>query len=273
MPKEPKVIDVEAVDRAPRVRRVFLILLFGAVIAGLWVFWTRTIARGPRQSADATAVRSTVSTDGDSLRVAVDWRLAIDSARAIPESVRVEVGLSDGQTASVSTQSADRNSDTLHVLAPVAGQSATGYSCVAPIHRGQLRRESCTPWQYVRPTADTSTVTAPGRDTASAARKRTATVAQPKVTRIVVQPSGLQVDPDQGGRCARWQRENPGRSVWVDVNRQAVEECTGVNGKPVVAQFCAFAELSNGQRVKTQNSSGDRYCERLFQEWAGQRVS
>jgi hypothetical protein len=271
MPKPPKVIDVEAMERAPKVRRIFVILLVAAGGAGLWVFWTRMQERGPRESADATGVRSTVSPDGDSLEVAVDWQLALDSARAVPESVRVEVGLAGSQTPSVSTQGAEQHSDTLHVVAPAPGQSATGYSCVAPIHRGQLRRESCTPWQFVRPAADTSAVTAPGADTA-AARRRAAS-AGAKVTRIVVQPSGLQVDPDEGGRCARWQRENPGRSVWVDVNRQAVGECTGVNGKPVVAQFCAFAELSNGQRVKTKNSAGDRYCERLFQQWAGERVS
>ena len=268
MPKPPKVIDVEAVDRTPKVRRILVLLLLIVMAAGLWVYWKRMQELKPSRSAEATAVRSTVSPDGDSLEVAVVWQLAADSARAIPESVRVEVGLSGGQMPSVSTQGADHRSDTLHVVAPEPGQSASGYSCVAPIHRGQLRRESCTPWQYVRPAADTGGVTAD-----STARRRTTAAAQPKVARIVVQPSGLQVDPDEGGRCARWQKDNPGRSPWVDVNRQAVRECTGVNGKPVVAQFCAFAELSNGQRVKTRNSSRDRYCERLFQEWAGERVS
>ena len=41
MPKEPKVIDIEAVDRAPKVRRIFLVLLFATFAAGLWVFWQR----------------------------------------------------------------------------------------------------------------------------------------------------------------------------------------------------------------------------------------
>ncbi|HEU5039263.1 MAG TPA: hypothetical protein VFT84_00480 [Gemmatimonadales bacterium] len=274
MPKEPKVIDVEPVGRGPQVRRAFLLLLFAAVVAGLYIFYTRTNARGLKESADATAVRSTVYPAGDSLEVAVDWKLAIDSLRAIPESVRVEVGLSGGQVASVSTQSADLQSDTLRVVAPAPGQTASGYSCVAPIHRGQLRRESCTPWQFVRPTADTAAATGPApADTTAAARRRTTAAAQPRVTRIVVQPSGLQVDPDVGGRCARWQRDNPGRNVWVEVNRRAVPECTGLNGKPVVAQFCAFAELSDGRRVKTENSAHNRYCEQLYQEWAGERVS
>ena len=274
MAKEPKVVDVEPVGRSP-VRRVLLLLLFAAVVAGLYVFYQRTnAARVLRESAEATAVQSTVTPAGDSLQVAVDWKLAIDSSRAVPESVRVEVGLSDGQAASVSTRSADQQTDTLHVAAPAPGQTASGYSCVAPIHRGQLRRESCTPWQFVRPTADTAGAAPPGAAGDTAARRsRSTAAAAPRVTRIVVQPGGLQVDPDVGGRCARWQRENPGRSVWMDVNRRAVPECTGANGKPVVAQFCAFAELSNGERVQTQNSAGDRYCEQLFREWVGERVS
>ena len=276
MPREPKVVDVEPVNRGGPVRRVFLLLLFGAVVAGLYVFYMRTRARGLRESADATAVRSTVTPAGDSLQVAVDWKLVIDSLRAIPESVRVEVGLSDGRMASVSTRSADQQSDTLRVAAPAPGQTATGYTCVAPIHRGQLRREQCTPWQFVRPAADTASATAPApgtRPDSAGARRRTAAAGQPRVTRIVVQPSGLQVDPDVGGRCARWQRDNPGRSVWVEVNRRAVPECTGANGKPMVAQFCAFAELSDGRRIKTTNSARDRYCEQLYQEWIGERVS
>jgi hypothetical protein len=75
--------------------------------------------------------------------------------------------------------------------------------------------------------------------------------------RIVVQPTGLQVDPDVGGRCAEWQRTHPGESVWITVNRAAIGECTGVNGKPTVAQFCA----NNG------------YCEELFVEWTRERYS
>ncbi len=276
MPREPKVVDVEPVNRGAHVRRALILLLFGAVVAGLYVYYMRTKQRGLREPAEATAVRSTVTPAGDSLQVAVDWKLVIDSLRAIPESVRVEVGLSDGQTASVSTRSAEQRSDTLRVAAPAPGQTATGYSCVAPIHRGQLRREQCTPWQFVRPTADSASATAPAPGTppdSAAARRRTAAAGQPEVIRIVVQPSGLQVDPDVGGRCARWQQENPGRSVWVEVNRRAVPECTGANGKPMVAQFCAFAELSDGRRVKTTNSAQDRYCERLYQEWVGERVS
>jgi hypothetical protein len=76
-----------------------------------------------------------------------------------------------------------------------------------------------------------------------------------------------------GGRCAAWQQRNPGRTVWIEVNQEAIPECMGPNGKPTVAKFCAFAVLSDGRRVKTANSSNDAYCERLFQAWVRQRVA
>ncbi|HET7423646.1 MAG TPA: hypothetical protein VFJ92_08800, partial [Gemmatimonadales bacterium] len=80
-------------------------------------------------------------------------------------------------------------------------------------------------------------------------------------------------DPDTEGRCAQWQREHPGRSVWVETNRTAVPECTGPNGKPTVAQFCAFALLGDGRRVATKASEGVPYCQRLFAEWGRERIS
>ena len=72
-----------------------------------------------------------------------------------------------------------------------------------------------------------------------------------------MQPEGVQVDPDMDGRCAQWQRDHPGSSVWVETNRTAVPECTGPNGKPTVAQFCAFAVLGDGRKVATKSSEGD----------------
>ena len=60
--------------------------------------------------------------------------------------------------------------------------------------------------------------------------------------------------------------------MWIEVNREAVPDCTGPNGKPTVAKFCAFAVLSDGRRVKTATSSNDSYCERLYQAWVRQRV-
>ncbi len=183
-------------------------------------------------------MRSNITQDGDSLRVAVDWRLVLPRGPELAESARVEVGMNDGQVSQVSTVPADEHVDTLWVPAPAQGQTASGYSCVAPMTRGRLSRESCTPWQFVRPTAgntqaDSAPAVPPGK-------KPTAS----RVSRIEVQPAGMQVDLDQNGRCAAWQRANPGRSVWVKVNKEAVRECTGSNGKPTVAQFCAFAVLT-----------------------------
>ena len=62
--------------------------------------------------------------------------------------------------------------------------------------------------------------------------------------------------------------------MWIrgDVNREAIPG-TGPNGKPTVAQFCAFAVLGDGRRVKTENSTNDPYCERLFQIWSRERVT
>jgi hypothetical protein len=69
------------------------------------------------------------------------------------------------------------------------------------------------------------------------------------------------------------QRKNPTRSVWVEVNEEAVADCTGPNGKPTVAQFCAFAIMEDGRRVKTANSTDNPYCDRLFRDWSAERVS
>jgi hypothetical protein len=274
VPREPKVVDVEPVAEGWSLRRVLGLLLLVALAAGLWVAYRRIQTTPPTPpSAEAGSVRSTVYRSGDSLEVAVAWELMIDSLRTAPESIRIEVGLSGGEQASVATQSAARNSDTLRVAAPTPGHTASGYSCVAPIHRGQIRRESCTPWQFVVPAADTApTIGASGDTTGRPARGGKAT-SPSGIVRIVVQPAGLQVDPDIDGRCARWQRNNPGQSVWIEVNREAIPQCTGANGKPTVAQFCAFAELGDGRRVLTENSSNNVYCDRLYREWAGERVS
>ncbi len=266
-------MDVKPVARRRWLRLFLLLLLLAATVTAAWLVVVRAPNNRPSvMAAEASDVRSTVTRRGDSLEVAVSWVFTVDSARSVPESVRVEVGLGDGQVTSVSTEPAERRSDTLLVSAPGAGETASGYSCVAPILRGRIRGESCTPWQFVVPRADTvparrDTVTAPAEP-----RPEVATRA-PTVARIVVQPAGLQVDPDRDGRCARWQRQNPGRSVWLEVNRRAVPECTGPNGKPTVAQFCAFAVLEDGRRVKTENAFNNEYCDRLFQEWAGERVS
>ena len=274
MPREPKVVDVETVSEGWSLRRVLALLLLAATAVALYLAYRRIeMAPPPPESAAATGVQSTVVRQGDSLEIQVVWDLELDSLRAAPESIRVEVGISGNEQPSVATQAADRRSDTLRIPAPSAGQTASGYSCVAPIHRGRIRPESCTPWQFVVPSADTSPAVATRPDSGKAPPRRPAGVAPSAVARIVVQPGGLQVDPDTDGRCARWQRENPGQSVWVEINRRAIPECTGANGKPVVAQFCAFAELGDGRRVLTESSINNVYCDRLFREWAAERVS
>jgi hypothetical protein len=261
-------IEAEIV-KPPLWRRALLPgLLLGILAAVVFYFvWNTRASTAPQLVAEATDVRSHVARRGDSLEVDVEWRFETALAQSVPESIRVEVGLTDSEIAAVSTRSSDRRRDTLYVAVPASGGTADGYSCVSAIHRGRLMGESCTPWQFVVPGAAAAD---PGGDTT--AQRRTA-AATPRVARIVVQPSGLQVDPDPDGRCATWQRKNPKASVWLEINRKAVPECTGPNGKPTVAQFCAFAVLADGRRVLSRNSSGNAYCDRLFKEWSAERVS
>jgi hypothetical protein len=154
----------------------------------------------------------------------------------------------------VGFQAANQLADTLLLAAPPAGEIITGVSCVSAFHPGQMQEEACTPWQFVRPMAT---------DEAAGATAQ----------RIVVQPAGLQVDPDVTGACARWQQAHPSESVWIEVNQTAVPDCTGPNRKPTVAQFCAFAVLPDGRRAKTANSANNPYCQVLFEEWIRERFS
>ncbi len=268
MARPPKVVDIEPVSRFGGCRRMILPLLFlAAAGAGVWYYMFRP-KKLPPPPPEAIDVRSTIVQDGDSLKVAVGWRLVTARGPELPESVRVEVVVNDGSVSQVATVPADEHDDTLRVPAPQVGQTASGFSCVAPMTRGRLSRESCTPWQYVRPAAGRSKA-----DSAPAApqTKRSSTPA--KVSRIELQPSGMQVDVDVNGRCAAWQRSHPDQSVWVSVNRQAVAECTGPNGKPTVAQFCAFAVLADGRRVKTLSAEKVEYCDELFRKWREERTA
>jgi hypothetical protein len=228
--------------------------------------------RTPVVVAKASDVQSQVSRHGDSLEVEVGWQLKTDVDEVVPESLRVEVGLSDNEQVAVSTTPVDRHLDTLRISSPEPGQTASGYSCVSGIHRGHITKESCTPWQFVLPSAEQVPQT-PRDSAAHPGEKRPVAREAEKVLRVVVQPAVLQVDPDTDGRCAAWQRSNPSRSVWVEVNEQAVAECTGPNGKPTVAQFCAFAIMQDGRRLKTANSTDNPYCDRLFKDWSAERVS
>ncbi|MBA3258011.1 MAG: hypothetical protein H0T68_00920 [Gemmatimonadales bacterium] len=272
MGRNSGVVDVELV-KPPLWKRAIPVLLLLALGATIWYFITTTgQTTEPDVVAEATDVRSEVTREGDSLEVTVGWDLTTASAQSVPESIRVEIGLSDSELASVSTQPADRQADTLRIPTPDPGGTASGYSCVSAIHRGRLMKESCTPWQFVLPSAEQAadSIAAPPAPRRQSQRDTAGSPVQ--VSRIVVQPSGLQVDPDIDGRCAAWQKQNPGRPVWIEVNQKAVAECTGPNGKPTVAQFCAFAVLADGRRIQTQNS-GNPYCARLFKEWSAERVS
>jgi hypothetical protein len=206
--------------------------------------------------SQATEVRSAVAESGESLQVVVGWDLTLSDPAGAPDSVRVRVVPELGNTV-VLTQPATQLTDTAYLPAPAAGETAKGLSCVAARHGEEPVVEVCTPWQYVRPSV---TAMAPP-------------MAAPATSQIVIQPSGLQVDPDIGGRCAEWQRTHHPDSVWIRVNRTAVPECTGPNRKPTVAQFCAFAVLADGRRIKTLNSINNRYCEELFAEWIRERYS
>jgi hypothetical protein len=202
--------------------------------------------------SQVTDVRSTIGEVADSLQVVVGWDLTL-SAEGVPDSVRVRVIPELADTLTL-TQFGSQLADTAYLPAPKVGQTVKGLSCVAAQHgEEQPLEEVCTPWQYVRP----------------AATARAGTTAM----QIVVHPSGLQVDPDIDGRCAEWQRTHPADSVWIEVNLTAVPECTGPNQKPTVAQFCAFAVMQDGRRLKTANSSNNRYCDQLFTDWIRERYS
>jgi hypothetical protein len=269
-PPEQQVVQPPKPPRWPMI--VLLLGLLGVAGAGVWMLFRRLHpAMRTDLLASATDVRSEVAAAGDSLDVVVSWHLTEEAASAMPDSVRLEVGLGDGRESRDHITSSDRSTDTLRLPAPPPGQTVAGYSCVAAVHGTRLSPESCTPWQYVRPAAPLPT--APESTAGKPRRKAAAAARGPRIMRIVVEPDGQQVDPDVGGRCAAWQRRNPNGRIWIDVNREAIPECTGPNGKPTIAQFCAFAVLEDGRRVKTKNSTNDLYCERLFQVWVRQRIT
>lgn len=265
----------ELVVAAPKPRRwpivVLLLAILGVAGAGLWMLRRQLRPPNGAGTMEATDVRSEVSVNGDSLDVVVHWRLAETPSAQRPDSVRVEVGLGDGRESIARVTAGDRQTDLLRLPAPMPGETASGYSCAAPVHGGRLARETCTPWQFVRPSAQLPP--APAETTAGRPKRQAAAPRAASIVRIVIAPAGQQVDPDLGGRCAAWQQRNPGRTVWIEVNQEAIPECMGPNGKPTVAKFCAFAVLSDGRRAKTANSSNDAYCERLFQAWIRQRVA
>jgi hypothetical protein len=187
--------------------------------------------------SQATDVRSSVSEVAESLQVVVSWDLTLSGRAGRPDSILITVTAGPGGDSLHSFQSSNQLADTLYLAAPARGQTLRGQSCVAAQHPGQPLDASCTPWQYVRPNVVAQVpLTQPGSP-----------------THVVVQPPGLQVDPDLEGQCAAWQQKHPSLSVWLAVNRKAVPECTGPNQKPTVAQFCAFwcCRTDAGSRPKT----------------------
>jgi hypothetical protein len=265
---------VNEIEVPPRPRRWPLVLgaLVFLVACAVWLFRERLFPPPPLvPKSNVKAVQSDVVQRGDSLDVVVSWTLG-DSSGMV-DSVRVEVDLASSDTSRVAMLPSSRRVDTLRFGLPPVGQATAGTSCVSTLYLGRLSHERCTPWQFVRPSAnavlpDTATVDTTTRKSGKGRQPKQA----PRIARIVIHPEGQQVDPDVGGHCAAWQRRHPQESVWVDVNRTAVPDCTGPNGKPTVAQFCAFAVLDDGRRVKTTNSAKNPYCDELFEEWIRQRV-
>ncbi len=199
-----------------------------------------------------TEVRSAISERADSLEVVVSWDLTLSEPEGKPDSIRIRVIPERQGPGVVAAQASTQLADTVYLPAPARGQTLSGVSCASAYHPELPPEESCTPWQYVRPVAEASVAA---------------------VNQVVIRPSGLQVDPDITGRCARWQQAHPDQSVWIVVNRTAVPDCTGPNRKPTVAQFCAFVVLPDGRRAKAANSSNSSYCEELFVEWSRELYS
>jgi hypothetical protein len=264
----------EVVIQEPRRwgRFLVLVLAIAAVGGAIWYFRNRMVANIEPQMGLASHVRSDVSTTGDSLDVIVAWQFSDPGRGGRPDSVRVEVGV-EGTDPHVDLLPGYTRADTLRLPSPAPGTTAMGQSCVSGVFAGRLWRETCTPWEFVRPSAAGGPAPRIPRDSAVRTRKTSRQPVTSQILRILVRPSGQQVDPDLGGRCAAWQSANPERSVWIKVNDSAVAECMGPNGKPTVAQFCAFAVLEDGSRVKTENSTNNPYCEDLFHIWVRERLS
>ena len=158
-PPGEQVVEVRKPPRWPMI--LLLLAILGVGIAGLWILRRRMRPqRPPADVSMAVGVRSEISAAGDSLDVIVSWRLTEPPSAAPADSVRIEVGLGNAAEPRIHLMANTQSSDTLRIPGPAAGQTATGYSCVAALHGMRLSRETCTPWQYVRPTAQAPTAPA-----------------------------------------------------------------------------------------------------------------
>ncbi|HET8648557.1 MAG TPA: hypothetical protein VFL95_00835 [Gemmatimonadales bacterium] len=225
--------------------RIGAALVVVAIALAGWWFWSGR-GRRWRSPNDPAAVRAWVTLAGDSLQVVIYWRAVDNSVGPLRSRVTF-----DQSEATVQHPVELAGSDTTWFVAPEAGITATGQAC---IENNDAR--NCTPWQFVRPAARA------GSDSE---------LAHPG-TRIVIRPEGMQVDPDIGGRCTAWRQAHPDSSPWVSINQQAVPSCTGPNGQPTLAKFCAFAVLPDGRRVKTGASRNNAYCDQLFRRWVSERA-
>ena len=188
------------------------LIYFGLIILVLALMLEGFLRDRPNQLplpslAYATEVRSTIAEVADSLQVVVSWDLTLAEPTGRPDSIRIKVIPEQQQRTIIAVQSSMQLSDTLYLPAPLPGQTLTGISCATAEHPGVPPEESCTPWQYIRPAATAAVAAEPGA-----------------INRIVIRPSGLQVDPDVDGKCLPWQRNQPDQSVWIAGNRTAVPE-------------------------------------------------
>jgi hypothetical protein len=142
--------------RPPNVRNWVIYASITVLIAGLMLdgFLQHRPQHLPLPELSYPAeVRSAFSEAGDSLRIIVSWDLTLSEPRGRPDSVRIKVTPANRGKPVTATQVAGLLSDTLYLEAPGRGQTMKGLSCVTAEHAGATVDESCTPWQYVRPTA------------------------------------------------------------------------------------------------------------------------
>ena len=273
-------VQDEIVIKKPRrwVKVIVILLLMAACVVGLWFLRAHILSMQPsRLGVVAEHVRSDVTGVGDSLDVVVSWGFT-DSARGPqPDSARLEVGV-EGADPRVSILPAKQLSDTVRIGGPPVGGTAMGHSCVSGVHGSRLSLESCTPWQFVRPGVQAPPSVKPQRDTgkkADTAKKAAVAPSAPETQVCSVSSSaqpGSRSIPTWG-QVRRLAARQPRQVGLAQVNQTAVPDCMGPNGKPAVAQFCAFAVLEDGRRVKTENSTNNPYCDELYRAWAREAIS
>ena len=129
-----KVVDVRPVGRPRMPRRMVGPVLF--LVAGGLPSGTSCSAGSARPGppvAQAADVRSTCCrTRGFVARSVVGLATRPPGGRSVAESVRVEVGVNEGEfTHGLDRSRANEHSDTLRVPTPAPGETMSGYSCVA----------------------------------------------------------------------------------------------------------------------------------------------